>query len=310
MTTQPRTGRVIANHGRRVTLEIADGERLFGKVSGRRLEVVCGDTVRWQIDASDPEPVVVERLPRHSALVRTDASGRAETIVANLTQLVVVAAPEPAPDFFIFDRYLAAAELMGIGAAVVLNKSDLVDADFSPQHAELKIYARIGYPVLQCSATTGDGLQALQQQLRNQTTALVGQSGSGKSSLANCLLPDLNAATAELSRASTEGKHTTTVSTLHHLPTGGDLIDSPGVRDFAPSIEQLTQPALGFREFSQLDTPCRFADCRHLREPDCAVRAAVERGDISPRRYESYRRLVRLSEDLAPEPGRKPGRRR
>lgn len=303
MTPAPQTGRVIASHGRRVTVETADGTAVFCKVSGRRLEVVCGDEVVLETVADGGEGIVIERLPRRSALSRTDAVGRAETIVANITQLVVILAPKPAPDFFVIDRYLAAAELLGIAAVLALNKADLVDAGFAPQRAELDVFARIGYAILECSATAGSGILQLQERLRGQTSILVGQSGAGKSSLANRLLPTLNSATSELTRGTAEGKHTTSVSTLHHLPSGGDLIDSPGVRDFAPAIELLRQPAHGFREFVPLIASCRFQDCRHLREPGCAIQAAVASGHISERRYESYRRLLRLSEELAPAPG-------
>jgi ribosome biogenesis GTPase len=305
------TGRVLASHGRQVTLESAEGERLSGKVSGRRLQVVCGDEVLWEPRENDADVVVTERLPRRCALTRTDSVGRTETLAANLSRLAVVLAPQPAPDFFIVDRYLAAAELMGIGAVLVLNKADLLDDNGAPALRDaLQVFSHIGYPVLECSAATGAGMAALQAQLRDHTTLFAGQSGAGKSSLANRLLPGLNAATAELSRGTDEGRHTTTVSTLHHLPGGGDLIDSPGVRDYAPAIELLGQPAHGFHEFEPLIGQCRFHDCRHLREPGCAVRAAVDSGQISARRYESYRRLVRLSEELAPAPGRKPERRR
>jgi ribosome biogenesis GTPase len=285
-------------------IETASAERLLCQLAGRRLEVVCGDEVHWHPSGNAREGIVVERLPRRSTLSRTDGVGRCETVVANVTQLLVVLAPQPEPDFFIIDRYVAAAELTDVPAVLVLNKADLPDYEPKSCRAELAMFARNGYPALECSATTGFGLEQLAMQLKDHTTVVVGQSGVGKTSLANRLLPGLDAVTAELSRATAEGKHTTSVSTLHHLPSGGDLIDSPGVRDFAPAIELLTEPARGFREIHARAKECRFKDCRHLREPNCAVRAAVETGVITERRYESYRRLLRLSEDLAPDPAR------
>ncbi len=300
-----QVGRVIASHGRQAIVEGPDGRRSPCKISGRRLEVACGDEVRWRTNDAGAEGLVVERLPRRSALMRTDGAGRAQTVAANITQLLVVVAPKPAPDFFIVDRYVAAAELLEIRAMLVLNKIDLDGAELAACRRELAVFAQLGYPVLECSAGKDIGIGALRDALNGQTTILAGQSGAGKSSLANRILPGLNAATSGLSRLTAEGKHTTSVSTLHHLPSGGDLIDSPGVRDYAPAIEWLVQPAHGFREFTRLASRCRFNDCRHLREPGCAVRAAVESGAIAARRYESYRRLLRLREELAPEPGRK-----
>jgi ribosome biogenesis GTPase / thiamine phosphate phosphatase len=237
-------------------------------------------------------------------LERSNAQGGTEVVVANLTQLVVVMAHEPAPDFFIADRFLAAAELAGIRALVVRNKMDEPQAVPSSLDAELAYYARSGYATLACSSLDGTGLSDLERLLDGEVSVLVGQSGVGKSSLANRLVPGLRAATDELSAATAEGRHVTSVSTLHHLPHGGDLIDSPGVRDFAPAVERIVDPALAFREFAPMLGSCRFTDCRHLREPDCAVLAAVEAGTISKRRYESFKRLGRLREHLAPQPGR------
>jgi putative ribosome biogenesis GTPase RsgA len=153
-------------------------------------------------------------------------------------------------------------------------------------------YCAIGFERSMLSGIRSRHRRAEQRLLARQL--FVGQSGVGKSSIANRLMPGLNAETAELSRATVEGRHVTSVATLHHLPSGGDLIDSPGVRDFAPAIEQLSDPLVGFPEMRQPSTRCRFADCRHLREPDCGVKSAVEAGEISARRYESFRRLARL----------------
>jgi len=293
----PAAGRVIASHGRHLLVESAGHARISCTLFGRKLEAVCGDEVRWLPADRENHGIVVELAPRRTSLARTDSHGRTEIIVANLTQLVIVCAGLPRPDFFITDRYLVAAELAGIGSIVILNKADLPESRNAAE--ELARYAAIGYPALECSATTGAGLDQLQHRLMGQVSVFAGQSGVGKSSIANRLMPGLNAETAELSRATVEGRHVTSVATLHHLPGSGDIIDSPGVRDFAPAIKQLADPALGFREMREPATRCRFADCRHLREPDCGVRSAVDAGGISARRYESYRRLARLHERLS-----------
>jgi ribosome biogenesis GTPase len=290
-------GRVIASHGRHVLVEAAAGGHHACTLFGRRLDAVCGDEVRWIPARRQGPGVVIERLPRRTELARTDSRGRSEAMVANLSQLVVVSAGLPRPDFFVIDRYLAAAESSGIGCLVVLNKSDLPES--RQAIGELSTYAGLGYPTLQCCALSGAGIPELRHALRGESSVLVGQSGVGKSSLANCLLPGLNAETAELSRATVEGRHVTSVATLHRLPDGGTIVDSPGVRDFAPALERLAQPAMLFREFREPAARCRFSDCKHLREPDCGVRAALDAGTISARRYESYRRLARLQARLS-----------
>lgn len=238
---------------------------------------------------------MLEVLPRRAALFRCNVRGGSEPVLANLTRLLVVIAPVPQPDLFIADRYLAAAESAGIAASVVLNKADLgIDAALREQ---LRAYARAGHACISVSASTGEGMQAFGQARATDITALVGQSGVGKSSLVRRLIPGADIEIGELMRAA-EGRHTTTVSRLFALPAGGQLVDSPGVRDFAPAVEHLDPRHLGFVEVARLAGRCRFLDCRHFREPDCAVRAAVEAGEIHPRRYESYRRLRRLRETL------------
>jgi ribosome biogenesis GTPase len=297
-----RTGRVVAGFGRRVLVEDETRERHRCLVSGRRLRVICGDNVDWRPARDQGDGLVTAIHARDNELARPDSRGRTEAIAANVSQLVVVAAPRPAVDPFILDRYLAAAELMGAEACLVWNKTDLGTA--GADEDALAEYAAVGYPVFATSAQAGTGLDGLRARLVGHTSILVGQSGVGKSSLLNALMPDVDADTAAISAATGEGRHTTTASVLHHLPGGGELIDSPGVRDYAPPPIAPERVAAGFREFSDLAPRCRFANCMHLREPGCAVKAAAEDGGMAARRYESYRRLVRLMERLN---ARRPG---
>lgn len=297
---EPQAGRVVAGFGRRVLVEAADGDRHLCLVSGRRLRPICGDRVRWRPALDQGDGLVVEIDERVNELARPDRRGRPEAIAANVSQLVIVAAPLPAPDLFILDRYLAAAELMHADACLVWNKIDTEDPgeDGAGASTPLEEFRGVGYPVVPASAVTGAGLGPLRARLAGRTSILVGQSGVGKSSLLNALLPHVAAETAEISAATGEGRHTTTASILHHLPEGGELIDSPGVRDYAPPPIPPADVASGYRELVQLLGQCRFANCMHLREPGCAVKAAVADGRIGERRYESYRRLVRLMETL------------
>jgi ribosome biogenesis GTPase len=187
----------------------------------------------------------------------------------------------------------------------VLNKAEL-DIDLELR-AQLDVYATAGYECITVSAATGEGMDALLSACAGQVAALVGQSGVGKSSLVGRLVPDAEVAIGGLMRDE-EGRHTTTVSRLYDLAGGGRLIDSPGVRDFAPSVAHLDPRHLGFVEVARLAPGCRFLDCRHMREPGCAVQQAVESGSMDPRRYESYRRLRRLAEELTAARGPKPRR--
>jgi ribosome biogenesis GTPase len=296
-------GSVIATFGRHLVVRTAEGARLQARPFGRTLGVVCGDEVRCRVDRQHEEVHVIEVLPRRNALWRANARGGAEAVVANLTQLLVVLAPLPLPDLFVTDRYLCAATAASVPATLIVNKSDLgIDAALA---AELDAYAAAEYAALSSSAASGAGMRELLAALGPGTVAvLVGQSGVGKSSLVRRLLPHAEVAIGELVRAE-EGRHTTTAARLFDLPNGAALIDSPGVRDFAPAVSALDERTLGFPEVARLAAGCRFSDCRHMREPGCAVRAAAEDGSWHARRYESYRRLHRLREQLAATRGRR-----
>lgn len=296
---------VVAAFGRHLLVRDPAGTELRVRPSGRKLSIVCGDRVRCERDRT--EVLIVEVLPRRSLLARANLRGESEPVVANVTQLVVVVAPLPAADYFIVDRYLCAATAAGIAGTIAVNKSDL-DEDASDRD-ELVAFSQAGYAHCRCSAKSGNGLDELRSALAGQVSVLVGQSGVGKSSLVGALLPDAEVQTGELMREE-EGRHTTTASRAYVLGSGGTLIDSPGVRDFAPAIDQLDAKTLGFPELARLAPGCRFQDCQHMQEPACAVIAASESGALSPRRYESYRRLRRRYADLVEARGPKQRNRR
>jgi ribosome biogenesis GTPase len=292
------SARVTAANRRLLVVRDDAGREQPARFGRRELSVVCGDLVRCEFDAQHAELRVAGVEPRRNGLYRSNSRGGAELIAANLTQLLVVVAPTPRPDFFVADRYLCAAHCSGITGIIVLNKRELPAVDDIER--ELATWRATGCSILEVSAHSGEGLAALKAQLSNQVSMLVGQSGVGKSSLLRALLPECDTAIGELIRDD-EGRHTTTATRLYALPDGGDILDSPGVRDYAPAIERLDPAALGFAEIESLAPHCRFADCRHLREPGCAVRASVDVGGVSARRYESYRRLRRLYDRLRTE---------
>src|SRR5262245_35465518 len=242
---------VVAAFGRHLLVRNAAGTELRARPSGRKLSIVCGDRVRCEPESAH-DALIVEVLPRRTLLARANLRGASEPVVANITQLVVVVAPLPAPDFFIVDRYLCAATAAGIPGTIAVNKADLetnkLDAD------EIGAFEAAGYRHLACSARQASGLAALRAALGNAVSVLVGQSGVGKSSLVAALLPDAAVTTGDLMREE-EGRHTTTASRSYRLDSGGSgpdaggvLIDSPGVRDFAPAVDQLDARTLGFPE--------------------------------------------------------------
>lgn len=296
MSTPSRTGCVVECFGRQVVVAPDDGnDRLHCKLRGRKLDVVAGDRVRIDSTGAADEWVVAERLPRRNVLLRSDSRGMEESIAANLDQLGVVVAGRPTCDPFVVDRYVAGALYAGIEPMLVVNKADL---EFpGDELAFVAVFEKLGLPVVRVSARARIGFDALIERLRGKRTLLAGQSGVGKSSLTNALAGREKQATGALSAGSGEGRHTTVSSSILAQPWG-ELADSPGVRDYAPPLVPLPSVQVGFAEIAARAPSCRFQDCLHLREPQCAVLAAVESGQVDPRRYESYKRLVNLTRQL------------
>jgi len=292
-----KTAVVIATFSRRMRLQLEDGAEVEARIKGKKLKPVCGDRVVAVSIEDESDWLITEIVQRVNELTRPNMRGQTEVLAANVELLIVVAATSPQPDWFIVDRYLCAAESMHIRAAVVFNKTDVASKDEKIASA-LHDYARIGYPTLRCSAKANSNIDSIQAIVHGNTAIIVGQSGVGKSSIINRLLGGPEQRTAEVSNKTGEGKHTTVNSMMLTLPGGGVIIDSPGVRDYAPALQSATQVIQGFREIERAGHDCRFANCRHLREPGCAVKLAVEDGTISARRYESYRRLLALTERL------------
>jgi len=291
--------RVVESYGRRAIVSVANGERHPAVLFGKRLEVVCGDRVAISRESGSDEWQITGVKPRRTVISRTDSRGRNEPLAANVTLVAVMLAPEPSPDLFMIDRYLAGAAYAGVKGAVLINKADLAGAHLLAEAIAAE-YRNAGYPVVGLSALEGRGLDELRTLLKDEVTLLVGQSGVGKSTLSNALIPASLRPTRALSVASREGTHMTVSACLLPLPFGGELVDSPGVRDFAPAPVAEAQVQVGWPEIIEASARCRFNNCLHLREPGCGVIAAIEAGSISPRRYEGYKRLVNLLRQLQP----------
>lgn len=303
MNAEGEAARVIESFGRRVIVEISASERFPAELFGKRMTSVCGDDVRVRRPTASSGDVakVIAVEPRRTLFARTDSRGRTEPLAANIELLVVIIAPEPTPDPYIADRYLAGAALASIAGAVIVNKMELAAAQADDFHAIVRDYEDAGYPIVRTSALHETDIAPIEALIGKRSAMLVGQSGVGKSTLTNRLAPQSARATRELSDATGEGRHTTVSTALFRTTSDGQLVDSPGVRDYAPPLVEDAMVQVGWPEIMKLAPTCRFNNCLHLREPGCAVTGAVEADVLSARRYESYKRLLNIMRGLAPE---------
>ncbi len=277
------TAGVYRVHTERGVLECSLRGKAKREAEGR---VAIGDLVTVEV-LDDGSSRINEILPRTSRLSRHSLAKRREQVLAaNVDQIaVVLSVHRPDPDVRLLDRLLAVAELHGIPAFVVMNKMDLTDGSVP---ATLSLYDDIGYPVLPTCAKSGGGLDVLRARLADHTTVFTGPSGVGKTSIVNAIMPGLDLRVGAVGHKSGRGKHTTSAGLLIPLPDGGYLVDTPGIQYFELSGADPADLANSFPEFRALVAYCRFADCRHINEPGCAVRAGVEDGRVSEGRYASY----------------------
>jgi ribosome biogenesis GTPase len=287
-----QSGVVISQFGQTLEIETASAERRRCKQRKNLGSIVPGDRIRFTGEHDD-NSVIVAVEPRQSLLARPDSRGRPKAIAANLDRIFIITAIKPELNEGLIDRYLVAAESLGITPIIVLNKIDLADEEtLHSLQSRMHVYEQLGYAVIYTSAKREHGLDALLDALKSHASIMVGQSGVGKSSLVNALLPEVDAQVGEISEATGKGMHTTSASRLYHLPHGGDLIDSPGVREFGLWEVSPEELAKGFIEFQPYLGLCKFSDCQHESEPECAIQQAIDEGKITRQRFESYRRIL------------------
>lgn len=288
-------GLVISHFGQQLDIEALEGEpagEIFRCHQRSNLQpLVTGDHVIWR--RGEPTGVVVANLERSSLLQRPNNFGDLKPVAANIDKIVIVIAPEPQAHPNLIDRYLVAAENCQLSPLILLNKFDLLAGDKQTElEALLDRYTAINYSTLMVSSKTGKGIDDLQAFLEGQTSIFVGQSGVGKSALINALLPGVNTLEGSLSKTKDKGRHTTTSARLFHFPAGGDLIDSPGIREFGMWHMSPEQVFNGFIEFQSFAGLCKFRDCQHKQEPGCALKSAVDDGEIHALRMQSYQQIL------------------
>ena len=288
-------GRVISHYGQQLDVEILKGEGTGSIIRCHQRAnlptLVPGDNVLWH-PGIDDLGIIVAHGGRHNLFGRPDGKGQLRPIAANLDYVIIVFAVIPKPFPNLVDRYLVAVNYLNLEPLIILNKIDLL-VEESEQKLDnmMSIYEELGYSVLQVSALQGSGIKALEEQLRDKTAVLVGQSGVGKSSLVNCLGFEELTSVGDLSSSKNKGTHNTTTARLFHLGNF-DLIDSPGIREFSLSQMAATEVLNGFIELKKFSLQCKFRDCRHKSEPGCAIEAAIKNGEVSSERFKSYMHIL------------------
>ncbi|MDN6072656.1 MAG: small ribosomal subunit biogenesis GTPase RsgA [Enterobacterales bacterium] len=292
---EPQEGIVVSRFGKHADVEAADGTQHRCNIRRTIRSLVTGDRVVWRSGAQPGVKGIVEAVhERTSMLTRPDFYDGLKPIAANIDQIVIVSAILPELSLNIIDRYLVACETLEIEPLIVLNKIDLLDEEGRKFVEEaMDIYRHIGYRVLMVSSHSQEGIAELQNALTDRISIFASQSGVGKSSLLNALLPELNPIlVGAVSDNSGLGQHTTTAARLYHFPQGGDIIDSPGIREFGLWHLDPEQVTLGFIEFRKYLGGCKFRDCKHDNDPGCALREAAENGEIAEERFDNYHRIL------------------
>ncbi len=292
---------VIKQLGKQFLIE-DNSQRYIAFARKKATKAVCGDWVEYH---QDKQQVIIDRvLPRSNVLSRSGFRQQVKPIAANLSQICIVSAPFPGIHSEMIDRYIIAAVKLSLNTILVFNKMDLLDKSNEQKKILedlIPVYQKLEIPVLSTSTQAAESIAPLLALLENQTSIFAGESGVGKSSLIQKILPELDLKIGNLSENTQLGKHTTTHSELFHLPTGGKVIDSPGVRSFDVSHFEKEDIHRGFKEIYQLSQYCQYNNCTHIAEPanKCAVKQALEENKVAASRYHNYQKIYQFESDYA-----------
>ncbi len=290
-------GIVVASFGTQYIVEDEHNNRYNSLARQNLGSIVVGDHVVFETFPQG-DAVITAILERKSLLERPNFHGNTKPVAANIDQILIMSSIVPSLQTALIDRYLVAIELANIDPVIVINKTDLLTADeLKALQESLSYYSDIGYTVVYVATRSRKGLSTIEHILRNKVSILVGQSGVGKSSTIKALLPDIDIQIGEISKISKLGKHTTSASQWYNLATDGAIIDSPGVRDFGLWHLEKEKVAYGFKEFRPFLGRCKFSNCSHTNEPECAIIAAVEENKIPKQRWENYVKIYQSLKD-------------
>lgn len=298
----PQDGTVISRFGKVADVENQQGYVFRCNIRRTLTSIVTGDSVIWRQNADPQGNSVIEAVhPRYSQLVRPDFYDGIKPVAANIDQIMIISSVLPELSLNIIDRYLVACAVTDIAPVIVLNKIDLLsDEQYQKMSDIFAYYDKLGYQVLFLSCKNEQGLDDFKQALQGKTSILVGQSGVGKSSIIHQLLPELSAqvSVGDISEISGLGQHTTTATRLYHLPSGGNIIDSPGIREFGLWHLEPQQVMQGFPELYEHLGDCQFRDCNHLTDLNCGLQKAAEQGNIASWRLDNYHRILQTMREV------------
>jgi ribosome biogenesis GTPase len=280
-------GIIASVYNKTGVVELSNGDREHFLTKSNKIKLVVGDYVLYE-QLDEKTLLITEILESRNQLMRLNTKGHPQAVASNLTQILLIIAPQPTPNLLLIDQFILISELMNCSLSIIFNKIDIIDES----HHSFRIYEDLGYRLVKISAKYRTNLDHLFNLLNHQTTILLGQSGVGKSTITNLLIGDTFNKTDILSTKTKKGRHTTSAITMHRILENGYLIDTPGIENLRPNVSDIKEIENGFREINLLSERCKFRNCIHINEPDCAIKKALKQGKITIKRYNNYKKLI------------------
>jgi len=280
-------GIIISVYNKMGMVELSNGDQEHFLTKSNKIKPVVGDYVLYE-QGDEKTLLITKILESRNQLMRLNTKGQPQAVASNLTQILLIVAQQPTPNLFLIDQFILISELMNCSLSIISNKIDITDEN----HHSFRVYEDLGYRLVKISAKYKINLDHLFNLLKHQTTILLGQSGVGKSTIANLLIGNNLNKTDILSTKTKKGRHTTSAFTMHPILENGYLIDTPGIENLRPNVSDIKEIENGFREINLLSEHCKFRNCIHINEPDCAIKKALKQGKVSINRYDNYKKLI------------------